>query len=174
MTEVKVPDIGDFKDVEVIEVLVKPGDAVTKEQSLITLESDKATMEIPSPAAGVVKELKVKVGDKVSEGSLVLSLEGGAALEAQHERTFGHLVSDLDLELLHHARGRRRYLHRRLVRLERDQRLLLRHRVARLHQHLDHLDVLEVADVRDFDFRHGGHLRAGSGGCPTAPTRGSW
>ena len=79
MTEVKVPDIGDFKDVEVIEVLVKPGDAVTKEQSLITLESDKATMEIPSPAAGVVKELKVKVGDKVSEGSLVLSLEGGAA-----------------------------------------------------------------------------------------------
>jgi len=77
--EVKVPDIGDFKDVEVIEVLVKPGDTVTKEQSLITLESDKATMEIPSPAAGVVKELRVKVGDKVSEGSLLLSLEDGAA-----------------------------------------------------------------------------------------------
>ena len=64
--EVKVPDIGDFKSVEVIEVLVKPGDAVTKEQSLITLESDKATMEIPSPGAGVVKELKIKVGDKVA------------------------------------------------------------------------------------------------------------
>ncbi|MFZ1907783.1 MAG: dihydrolipoyl dehydrogenase [Burkholderiales bacterium] len=77
VTEVKVPDIGDFKDVEVIEVLVKAGDTVTKEQSLITLESDKATMEIPSPAAGVVKELKVKVGDKLSEGSPVLILEGG-------------------------------------------------------------------------------------------------
>src|SRR5207245_4480336 len=74
-TEVKVPDIGDFKEVEVIEVLVKPGDAVSKEQSLITLESDKATMEIPSPAAGVVKELKVKTGDKVSRGSLILVLD---------------------------------------------------------------------------------------------------
>jgi len=73
---VKVPDIGDFKDVAVIEVLVKPGDAVAKEQSLITVESDKATMEIPSPAAGVVKDLKVKLGDKVSEGSEILILEG--------------------------------------------------------------------------------------------------
>ena len=75
MTEVKVPDIGDFKDVEVIEVLVKPGDAVAKEQSLVTLESDKATMEIPSPAAGVVKELKVKVGDKVSQGTAILTVD---------------------------------------------------------------------------------------------------
>jgi dihydrolipoamide dehydrogenase len=74
-SEVKVPDIGEFKNVEVIEVLVKPGDAVTKEQSLITLESDKATMEIPSPGDGVVKELRVKLGDKVSEGSLILMLE---------------------------------------------------------------------------------------------------
>src|SRR5260221_1267487 len=74
--EVKVPDIGDFKNIEVIEVLVKPGDSVKKEQSLITLESDKATMEIPSPAAGVVKELKVKTGDKVSQGSPILVLEG--------------------------------------------------------------------------------------------------
>src|SRR5437016_9921354 len=74
-TEVKVPDIGDFKEVEVIEVLVKPGDSVTKEQSLITLESDKATMEIPSPDAGVVKELRIKVGDKVSRGSPILMLE---------------------------------------------------------------------------------------------------
>ncbi len=80
-TEVKVPDIGDFKNVEVIEVLVKPGDAVEKEQSLITLESDKATMEIPSPGAGVVKELKVKLGDKLSEGSVILVLEA-----AQSER----------------------------------------------------------------------------------------
>ena len=71
----KVPDIGDFKDVEVIEVLVKPGDAVAKEQSLITLESDKATMEIPSPGAGVVKELRIKLGDKVSQGSPILVLE---------------------------------------------------------------------------------------------------
>jgi pyruvate dehydrogenase E2 component (dihydrolipoamide acetyltransferase) len=75
---VSVPDIGDFKEVEVIEILVKPGDTVAKEQSLITLESDKATMEIPSPGAGVVKELKVKVGDKVSKDTPILVLEGGA------------------------------------------------------------------------------------------------
>ena len=81
-TEVKVPDIGDFKEIEVIEVLVKPGDTVTKEQSLITLESDKATMEIPSPAAGKVAQLKLKVGDKVSKGSLILLLEGEAKAEA--------------------------------------------------------------------------------------------
>src|SRR6266581_404837 len=73
--EVLVPDIGDFKNVDVIEVLVKPGDAVQPEQSLITVESDKATMEIPSPAAGVVKELRVKTGDKVSQGSPILVLE---------------------------------------------------------------------------------------------------
>jgi pyruvate dehydrogenase E2 component (dihydrolipoamide acetyltransferase) len=76
---VKVPDIGDFKEVEVIEVLVKPGDAVAKEQSLVTLESDKATMEIPSPVAGVVQELRVKTGDKVSEGSAILVLRAGGA-----------------------------------------------------------------------------------------------
>ena len=75
---VKVPDIGEFKDVEVIEVLVKPGDTVVKEQSLITLESDKATMEIPSPAAGVVQEIRIKTGDKVSEGAAILVLKAGA------------------------------------------------------------------------------------------------
>jgi pyruvate dehydrogenase E2 component (dihydrolipoamide acetyltransferase) len=75
MSQVTVPDIGDFKEVEVIEILVKPGDAVTKEQSLVTLESDKATMEIPSPGSGVVKELKIKVGDKVSKGSPILELD---------------------------------------------------------------------------------------------------
>nr|WP_250512748.1 dihydrolipoyl dehydrogenase [Caballeronia sp. INDeC2] len=80
--DVKVPDIGDFKDIPVIEVHVKPGDTVEKEQSLITLESDKATMDVPSPAAGTVKELKVKVGDNVSEGTLVLTLEGGGAAPA--------------------------------------------------------------------------------------------
>ena len=81
-TEIKVPDIGDFKDVAVIEVLVKPGDTVEKETSLITLETDKATIEIPSPEAGVVKELKVKIGDKVSEGSLILMLEAASSTEA--------------------------------------------------------------------------------------------
>jgi dihydrolipoamide dehydrogenase len=75
IVEVTVPDIGDFKNVDVIEVLVKPGDKVRAEDSLITLESEKATMEIPSPQAGVVKALKVKPGDKVSEGSLILALE---------------------------------------------------------------------------------------------------
>ena len=80
--EIKVPDIGDFKDIDVIEVLVKPGDAVEAETSLITVESDKATMEIPSPAAGVVKELKLKVGDKVSEGTLIMLLEVGAVASA--------------------------------------------------------------------------------------------
>ena len=75
--EVKVPDIGDFKDVDVAEVLVKPGDTVQPEQSLISVESDKSTMEIPSPAAGLVKEIKLKVGDKVSQGSLILMLETG-------------------------------------------------------------------------------------------------
>jgi pyruvate dehydrogenase E2 component (dihydrolipoamide acetyltransferase) len=81
MKDVLVPDIGDFKDVEVIEVLVKPGDTVAKEQSLVSLESDKATMEIPSPEAGVVMELKIKVGDKVSQGAVILKLEPGAALK---------------------------------------------------------------------------------------------
>jgi len=80
--EVKVPDIGDFKGIPVIEVLVKPGDTVNKEDALVTLESDKATMEVPAPVAGTVKELKIKVGDKVSQGSLILLLEGAAAAKA--------------------------------------------------------------------------------------------
>jgi pyruvate dehydrogenase E2 component (dihydrolipoamide acetyltransferase) len=80
--EVKVPDIGDFKDIPVIEVNVKVGDTVEKEQSLVTLESDKATMDVPSPAAGTVMEIKVKVGDNVSEGALILVLEGGAGSSA--------------------------------------------------------------------------------------------
>ena len=79
LVEVKVPDIGDFDEVAVIEVLVKPGDTVKLEQSLITVESDKASMEIPSSHAGVVKELKVKLGDKVKEGALVLVLEAESA-----------------------------------------------------------------------------------------------
>ena len=75
LVEIKVPDIGDFKEVEVIELLVKVGDVVKVDQSLITVESDKASMEIPCNMAGVVKELKVKIGDKVAEGSVVLMLE---------------------------------------------------------------------------------------------------
>ena len=73
--EVKVPDIGDFKNIPVIEILVKPGDSVNAEDPLLALESDKATMEVPAPSAGIVKEIKVKMGDKVSEGTLVLTLE---------------------------------------------------------------------------------------------------
>ena len=79
LIDIKVPDIGDFKDVPIIEVLVKPGDRVKTEDPLITLESDKASMEVPSPVDGVVKELKVKVGDKVSEGSLILIAEAEVA-----------------------------------------------------------------------------------------------
>ena len=82
LVEVKVPDIGDFDEVAVIELLVKPGDTVAAEQSLITVESDKASMEIPSSTAGVVKELRVKLGDKVSEGSVVLVLEAAGAAAA--------------------------------------------------------------------------------------------
>jgi dihydrolipoamide dehydrogenase len=78
IVEVKVPDIGDFNDVPVIEVLVKPGDTVKPEDPLVTLESDKATMDVPSPAAGTVKAITVKVGDKVSEGSALLTLESSA------------------------------------------------------------------------------------------------
>jgi dihydrolipoamide dehydrogenase len=83
--EVKVPDIGDFKDIPVIEVFVKPGDTVKPEDSLISLESDKATMDVPSPAAGVVKELKVKLGDKVSEGSVILVLHSAVSVATTGE-----------------------------------------------------------------------------------------
>ena len=89
--DVKVPDIGDFKEVEVIEILVKPGDTVTKEQSLISLESDKASMEIPAPQAGVIKELKLRLGDKVSQGSLILTME--AAPGVSPDRTAAAPVS---------------------------------------------------------------------------------
>ena len=80
--EIKVPDIGDYKDVPVIEVLVKAGDKIEKEQSIVVLESDKATMDVPSSHSGIVKEVKVKVGDNLSEGSLVITLEEGAGASA--------------------------------------------------------------------------------------------
>src|SRR5690606_35070168 len=78
LKEARVPDIGDFEDVPVIEVLVAPGDTVEKDQGLVLLESDKATMEVPSPFAGVVREVKVAVDDKVAEGALVAMIEAGA------------------------------------------------------------------------------------------------
>jgi len=83
--QISVPDIGDFKDVNVIEVLVKAGDTVNAEDSLITLETDKAAMDVPSPFAGVVREMKVKAGDKVSQGSVILLLESGDAASASQE-----------------------------------------------------------------------------------------
>jgi len=85
--EVKVPDIGDFKNVPIIEVFVKPGDSVKPEDPLVTLESDKATMDVPSPAAGTVKELRVKMGDKVSEGSVILTLDAAAAGASAGQKT---------------------------------------------------------------------------------------
>ena len=90
--EVKVPDIGDFKDVPIIDVLVRPGDAVAIDDSLITLESDKATMDVPSPVAGTVRDLRVRTGDRVSEGSVVLTLE--AAAPATRAQPIAATVSD--------------------------------------------------------------------------------
>lgn len=87
LREVVVPDIGDFKDIPIIEILVKAGDSVKEEDSLVTLESDKATMEVPAPFAGVVKDMRVKLGDKVSQGSLILTLEAAEAGVAQAPAT---------------------------------------------------------------------------------------
>jgi len=77
MQKVLVPNIGDFKNVEIIEVLVKPGDKVNKNDSIITLESDKSSVEVPSSHSGTIKDIKVKIGDKVSEGDLIMELDGG-------------------------------------------------------------------------------------------------
>ncbi|NMK48775.1 biotin/lipoyl-containing protein, partial [Achromobacter sp. Bel] len=85
--EIEVPDIGDFKEVEVIEIMVAVGDTIKAEQSLITVESDKASMEIPASQGGVVKEVKVKVGDKVAKGSVVVVVEGAAAAAAPAAKT---------------------------------------------------------------------------------------
>ena len=82
-TQVTVPDIGDFKDVPIIEILVKEGDAINAEDPLLTLESDKATMEVPAPAGGTVEKILVKVGDKVSEGTPILTFKGGEGAMTQ-------------------------------------------------------------------------------------------
>ena len=76
---ISVPDIGEFKEVEVIEVLVKPGDQINKNDPIVTIESDKSSVEIPSPSAGKIKDLKVKIGDKVSEGSVLATIDGDQA-----------------------------------------------------------------------------------------------
>jgi pyruvate/2-oxoglutarate dehydrogenase complex dihydrolipoamide acyltransferase (E2) component len=81
-TEIRVPDIGDFKDVPVINVHVKAGDSIAIDDPLVTLESDKATMDVPAPRAGKIAEVKVKLGDKVSEGTVLLTLEGAEAKPA--------------------------------------------------------------------------------------------
>src|SRR4051794_40676001 len=82
--EIAVPDIGDFKNIPVIEIFVKPGDVVAKDAPLVTLESDKATVEVPSPTPGTIKEIKVKIGDRVSQGSVILLLDAeGAAAPAE-------------------------------------------------------------------------------------------
>ena len=84
--DISVPDIGDFKDVEVIEVLVKPGDQINKNDPIVTIESDKSSVEIPSPATGEIKDLKVKIGDKVSKGSVLATIENGHAASASKEK----------------------------------------------------------------------------------------
>ena len=81
--EIRVPDIGDFSDVDVIEVLVKAGDTVAEEDALVTLESDKASMDIPSPQAGTIGEMKLAVGDKVSEGTVICSMLAEASTPAE-------------------------------------------------------------------------------------------
>ena len=78
---ISVPDIGDFKDVEIIEILVKPGDEIKKNDPVVTLESDKSSVEVPSPFEGKISELKVKIGDRVSEGSILATLEGAEVKE---------------------------------------------------------------------------------------------
>ena len=109
--DIQVPDIGDFDEVAVIELLVKPGDTVTVDQSLITVESDKASMEIPSSHAGVVTALKVKLGDKVKQGSVILTVEASGAATADQ---FNTLYDELKVtgEMERFARSVRRHARR--------------------------------------------------------------
>ena len=83
IVEIKVPDIGDFADVDVIEVLVSPGDSIAQEDALMTLESDKATMEIPSPQAGTVQSVDIAIGDKINKGDVIVSLEPAETEQAE-------------------------------------------------------------------------------------------
>jgi pyruvate/2-oxoglutarate dehydrogenase complex dihydrolipoamide acyltransferase (E2) component len=101
--QVLVPDIGDYKDVSIIEVMVKVGDTIKAEDNLVTLETDKAAMDVPSPYAGVIKEMKVKLGDKVSQGSLILLLESDSAAftSTPAPSRGGEWFCRLPLKLLH-------------------------------------------------------------------------
>ena len=96
LQDILVPDIGDFKNVEIIEVSVKPGDRINEDDPLITLESDKASMEVPSPKSGTVAEVKVAVGDRVSKGSLILTLEVGEAQVPEQPSPAGLQESDVE------------------------------------------------------------------------------
>ena len=102
-----VPDIGDFENVDVIDVLVKEGDSINKDDSLITLESDKASMDIPASTAGIIKELKIKVGDKVSQGSLIAMLDtitsGAPATETKAPQKQPEPVAEKTVEKIEHA-----------------------------------------------------------------------
>jgi len=95
---ISVPDIGDFKDVEVIEVLIKPGDQINKNDPIITIESDKSSVEIPSPSAGEIKDLKVKIGDKVSEGSILATIENGAATSASNKKIANEPKKEIQIQ----------------------------------------------------------------------------
>ena len=95
---ISVPDIGDFKDVEVIEVLIKPGDQINKNDPIITIESDKSSVEIPSPSAGEIKDLKVKIGDKVSEGSILATIENGAATPASIKKIVNEPKKEIQIQ----------------------------------------------------------------------------
>ena len=92
---ISVPDIGDFKDVEVIEILVKPGDQINKNDPIVTIESDKSSVEIPSPSAGQIKDLEVKIGDKVSEGSLLATIENGQAASSPKQEIKQEVVKEV-------------------------------------------------------------------------------
>ncbi|MDB2353663.1 pyruvate dehydrogenase (acetyl-transferring), homodimeric type [Candidatus Pelagibacter bacterium] len=96
--DISVPDIGDFKDVEVIEVLVKPGDQINKNDPIVTIESDKSSVEIPSPTAGEIKDLKVKIGDKVSEGSVLATIENGQAKSASKEKKVEKVEKEFSIQ----------------------------------------------------------------------------
>ena len=95
---IAVPDIGDFKEVEVIEVLVKPGDQINKNDPVVTIESDKSSVEIPSTETGKIKDLKVKIGDKVSEGSILATIENGVAASTSKKKIENKLQNEVVTE----------------------------------------------------------------------------
>jgi pyruvate dehydrogenase E2 component (dihydrolipoamide acetyltransferase) len=173
LVEVKVPDIGDFKDVAVIELLVKPGDTVAAEQSLLTVESDKASMEIPSSHAGVVKELKVKLGDKVSEGTLIWCWKAMLPLRPLHRFRLRSAAPQRPVAAAAAAPRRRRAAtgpievlrarHRRLRRSGRDRGV----RQARRHVKVEQSLITVESDKASMEIpsSHAGVVRSeGQGG----------